>query len=116
MTFATATIQGFVNWKGKVERTPQGRDVINLLVSVPEKRKENTSTTYKLSIWDKQALSCLNFISTNQLITATGQVSLETFKEKSLIRMDFASILDYGKPLTDKEPEATPATKTKSRK
>ena len=115
MTFATATIQGFVNWKGTLEKTPQGRDVINLLLSVPEKRETKTSTTYKLSIWDKQAHSALNFIFNKQLITATGQVSLETYEGKSQIRMDFASILDYGKSQEDNQPEAKPAAK-KTRK
>ena len=103
MTFATATIQGFVNWKSSLEQTPNGRNVVNLLVSVPDKRDKEKSTSYKISVWDKQAASVLEFIQKGQLITAQGSISFETFNpQKPIIRMDFASILDYGK-----QPDAT---------
>ena len=68
-----------------------------MIVSVPDKKKE-TSTSYKISIWDKQAGYALEYISVKQLITAQGQLSLEHYPSKdTILRLDFASILDYGK-------------------
>ncbi len=101
MTFSTATIQGYVNWVSDLTQTPSGKNVVNLLVSVPDKRnKENnetTGTTFKLSVWNEQAGNVLKYIKKNQIITASGQISIENFNQKNpLIRMDFASILDYG--------------------
>lgn len=97
MSFATATIQGFVTWKSSLQQTPSGRNVVNMIVSVPDKKKE-TSTSYKISIWDKQAGYALEYISVKQLITAQGQLSLEHYPSKdTILRLDFASILDYGR-------------------
>lgn len=42
--------------------TPSGRAVVNILVSVPDKQQVGVSTSYKLSVWDKQALSALQYI------------------------------------------------------
>ena len=96
MSFATATIQGFVTWKSTLLQTPSGRNVVNLLVSVPDKKKE-TSTSYKLSIWDTQVGSVLEYVKKGQLITATGNLSLEHYQTKNpILRLDFASIADYG--------------------
>ena len=55
MTFATGTIQGYVTWISNLTQTPTGRNVVNLLVSVPDKKNKEVSSTYKLSIWDNQA-------------------------------------------------------------
>lgn len=97
MSFATATIQGFVTWKSPLQQTPSGRNVVNMIVSVPDKKKE-TSTSYKLSVWDQQAGYALEYISVKQLITAQGQLSLEHYPSKdTILRLDFASILDYGR-------------------
>lgn len=98
MSFATATIQGYVTWIGKQTQTPSGRNVINLLVAVPDKKKE-TSSTYKLSIWDAQSANVLQYIKIKQVITAQGALSIEHYPTKdTIMRLDFASILDYGVP------------------
>lgn len=106
MSFATAVIQGYVTWIG--DRNPAGatgRTVINLLVSVPTRTK-GIATTYKLSIWDIQIDNVLKYIRKNQLITAQGTIGLETYGDKPMIRLDFASILDYGIiAITDKVSE-----------
>jgi len=106
MSFATAVIQGYVTWIG--DRNPAGatgRSVINLLVSVPTRTK-GVSTTYKLSVWDIQIDNVLKYIRKNQLITAQGTIGLETYGDKPMIRLDFASILDYGLlAITDKVSE-----------
>jgi hypothetical protein len=106
MSFATATIQGYVTWIG--DRNPAGatgRSVINLYVSVPTRTK-GVSTTYKLSVWDIQIDNVLKYIRKNQLITAQGTIGLETYGDKPMIRLDFASILDYGLlAITDKVSE-----------
>ena len=97
MSFATATIQGYVTWKSSLQQTPSGRNVVNLLVSVPDKKKE-TSTTYKLSVWDNQVGNVLEYIKVKQLITAQGALSLEHYQTKdTILRLDFATILDYGR-------------------
>lgn len=103
MTFATATIQGYVNWIGELQQTPKGRNVVNLLVSVPNKQQPEQSTTYQLSVWDNQAGSVLKYISPKQIITATGQLKVSSYVDKNgeyknVCRLDFASILDYGVP------------------
>ena len=95
MSFATATIQGYVTWIGELKQTPAGRFVVNLMVSVPDKTKTK-STTYKLSVWDLQTGSVLKYLKKNQLITAQGALGLETYGDNPMIRLDFASILNYG--------------------
>lgn len=103
MSFATATIQGYITWIGNLQQTPSGRNVVNLLVSVPYKKKEG-ATTYKVSIWDGQAGSVLKWLKPRQLITAQGQLSVEEYKgknENTMLRLDFASILDYGVPISE---------------
>jgi hypothetical protein len=95
MSFATATIQGYVTWIGKMKQTPTGRFVVNLLVAVPDKTKTK-STTYKLSVWDLQTGSVLKYLKKNQLVTAQGTLGLETYGDKPMIRLDFVSILNYG--------------------
>jgi hypothetical protein len=95
MSFATATIQGYVTWIGKMQQTPTGRFVVNLLVAVPDKTKTK-STTYKLSVWDLQTGSVLKYLKKNQLVTAQGTLGLETYGDKPMIRLDFVSILNYG--------------------
>lgn len=95
MSFATATIQGYVTWIGELKQTPTGRFVVNLMVSVPDKTKTK-STTYKLSVWDLQTGSVLKYLKKNQLVTAQGALGLETYGDKPMIRLDFASILNYG--------------------
>lgn len=95
MSFATATIQGYVTWIGDLKMTPSGRNVVNLMVAVPDKTKTK-STTYKLSVWDLQVGSVLKYIQKNQLITAQGSLGLETYGDNPMIRLDFASILNYG--------------------
>lgn len=95
MSFATATIQGYVTWIGEMKQTPTGRFVVNLLVAVPDKTKTK-STTYKLSVWDLQTGSVLKYLKKNQLITAQGTLGLETYGDKPMIRLDFVSILNYG--------------------
>jgi hypothetical protein len=109
MTFATGTIQGYVTWVGNLTQTPNGRNVVNLLVSVPDKKNKEISSTYKLSIWDNQAGNVLKYIQPRQLITAQGQLSIEHFIGKSgnnLLRLDFATILDYGKTPEEKPQES----------
>jgi hypothetical protein len=95
MSFATATIQGYVTWIGEMKQTPTGRFVVNLLVAVPDKTKTK-STTYKLSVWDLQTGSVLKYLKKNQLVTAQGTLGLETYGDKPMIRLDFVSILNYG--------------------
>ncbi len=96
MSFATATIQGQVTWIGEMKQTPTGRFVVNLLVIVWDKKKIK-NTTYKLSIWDLQTGSVLKYIKKDQIITAQGTLGLETYGDKPpIIRLDFASILNYG--------------------
>lgn len=96
MSFATATIQGYVTWIGKQTQTPSGRNVINLLVAVPDKKKE-TSSTYKLSVWDAQSANVLQYIKVKQKITAQGALSIEHYPSTNIVmRLDFASILEYG--------------------
>jgi len=95
MSFATATIQGYVTWIGKMNQTPTGRFVVNILVAVPDKTKTK-STTYKLSVWDLQTGSVLKYLKKNQLVTAQGTLGLETYGDKPMIRLDFVSILNYG--------------------
>lgn len=102
MSFATATIQGYVTWIGDLQQTPSGRNVVNMLVSVPDRKKES-STTYKLSVWDAQTGNVLKYIKVKQLITAQGAVSLENYVGKggTILRLDFANILDYGAPVNE---------------
>ena len=108
MTFSTATIQGYVNYK-KASTTPQGRSVVNMLIVVPNKRQNGTTTnTYKVSVWDNQALSAAEYIDANrkQIITVNGTLMLDEYsvenpnpksgKIEPMMRLDFASILDYG--------------------
>ena len=108
MTFSTATIQGYVNYK-KASTTPQGRSVVNMLIVVPNKRQNGTTTnTYKVSVWDNQALSAAEYIDANrkQIITVSGTLMLDEYsvenpnpksgKIEPMMRLDFASILDYG--------------------
>ena len=95
MSFATATIQGYVTWIGELKQTPSGRFVVNLMVAVPDKTKTK-STTYKLSVWDLQTGSVLKYLKKNQLVTAQGALGLETYGDNPMIRLDFASILNYG--------------------
>lgn len=101
MTFSTATIQGYVTFK-KSSTTPQGRAVVNMLLSVPNKRQNGTTAdTYKVSVWDNQALAAAEYISAEnkQIITCSGQLKLDEYsveKGKPMMRLDFASILDYG--------------------
>ena len=101
MTFSTATIQGSVTFK-KSSTTPQGRAVVNMLLSVPNKRQNGTTAdTYKVSVWDNQALAAAEYISAEnkQIITCSGQLKLDEYsveQGKPMMRLDFASILDYG--------------------
>lgn len=108
MTFSTATIQGYVNYK-KASTTPQGRSVVNMLIVVPNKRQNGTTTnTYKVSVWDNQALAAAEYIDANrkQIITVNGTLMLDEYsvenpnpksgKIEPMMRLDFASILDYG--------------------
>ena len=114
MTFATATIQGFVTFK-KSSTTPSGRSVVNMYIAVPSKRDNmTTSDTYKVSVWDNQALAAAEYISAErkQLVTFSGSLKLDGYsveQGKPMMRLDFASILDYGnskpvnEPLSDKQ-------------
>ena len=101
MTFSTATIQGYVTYK-KASTTPQGRSVVNMLLSVPNKRQNGTTAdTYKVSVWDSQALAAAEYISAErkQIITCSGTLRLDEYsvqQGKPMMRLDFASILDYG--------------------
>ena len=105
MTFSTATIQGYVNYK-KASTTPQGRSVVNMLIVVPNKRQNGTTTnTYKVSVWDNQALAAAEYIDANrkQIITVNGTLMLDEYsvenpnpksgKIEPMMRLDFASIL-----------------------
>ena len=101
MTFSTATIQGYVTFK-RSSTTPQGRAVVNMLLSVPNKRQNGTTAdTYKVSVWDNQALAAAEYISAErkQIITCSGTLRLDEYsveQGKPMMRLDFASILDYG--------------------
>jgi len=101
MTFSTATIQGYVTYK-KASTTPNGRSVVNMLLSVPNKRQNGTTAdTYKVSVWDSQALAAAEYISAErkQIITCSGTLRLDEYsveQGKPMMRLDFASILDYG--------------------
>ena len=112
MTFSTATVQGYVTYK-KSSTTPNGRSVVNMLLSVPNKRQNGTTAdTYKVSVWDSQALAAAEYISAErkQVITCSGTLRLDEYsveQGKPMMRLDFASILDYGNtkqetPLSDK--------------
>jgi len=108
MTFATATIQGYVTFK-KSSTTPSGRSVVNMYIAVPNKREnQTTSDTYRVSVWDNQALSAAEYISAErkQLVTFSGSLKLDEYsveQGKPMMRLDFASILDYGnsKPVNE---------------
>ena len=113
MTFSTATVQGYVTYK-KSSTTPNGRSVVNMLLSVPNKRQNGTTAdTYKVSVWDSQALAAAEYISAErkQVITCSGTLRLDEYsveQGKPMMRLDFASILDYGNtkqetPLSDKQ-------------
>lgn len=101
MTFSTATIQGYVTYM-KTSTTPNNRAVVNMLLSVPNKRQNGTTAdTYKVSVWDNQALSAAQYISAErkQIITCSGTLRLDEYSVKQgkpMMRLDFASILDYG--------------------
>lgn len=101
MTFSTATIQGYVTYM-KTSTTPNNRAVVNMLLSVPNKRQNGTTAdTYKVSVWDSQALSAAQYISAErkQIITCSGTLRLDEYsveQGKPMMRLDFASILDYG--------------------
>jgi hypothetical protein len=105
MTFSTATIQGYVTYM-KSSTTPKNRAVVNILLSVPNKRENGlTADTYKISVWDSQALSAAQYISAErkQIITVSGTLSLDSYsvtQGKPMMRLDFASILDYGNAKT----------------
>lgn len=103
MTFATATIQGYVTYlKGDTTKSTK-RAVVNMLIAVPNKRENmTTSDTYKVSVWDNQALAALEYIKAErkQIITVSGILRLDEYsvaQGKPIMRLDFASILDYGK-------------------
>lgn len=101
MTFSTATIQGYVTYM-KSSETPGKRVVMNMLVSVPDKRENQTrADTYKVSVWDAQAIAAAQYISAErkQVITISGTLRLDEYsvqQGKPMMRLDFASILDYG--------------------
>jgi len=111
MNFATGTICGKVNWIGEMKLTPTGRPVVNLLVVVWDKKIKTKSTTYKLSVWDLQVGTVLKYVKKDQIITAQGTLSLETYGDKPIIRLDFVSILDYGHPPEEKIKKATTTIK-----
>jgi len=73
-----------------------------MLLSVPNKRQNGTTAdTYKVSVWDSQALSAAQYISAErkQIITCSGTLRLDEYsveQGKPMMRLDFASILDYG--------------------
>ena len=75
---------------------------MNMLLSVPNKRQNGTTAdTYKVSVWDNQALAAAEYISAEnkQIITCSGQLKLDEYsveQGKPMMRLDFASILDYG--------------------
>lgn len=102
MTFATATVQGYVTYLKSDLTKNTKRSVVNMLIAVPNK-KENmtTSDTYKVSVWDAQAHSALQYINParKQIITVSGILRLDEYsvsQGKPMMRLDFASILDYG--------------------
>lgn len=105
MTFSTATIQGYVTFM-KSSVTPKNRSVVNMLLSVPNKRENGlTADTYKVSVWDAQALAAAQYISAErkQIITCSGTLTLDEYSVKQgkpMMRLDFASILDYGNAKT----------------
>lgn len=85
-----------------------------MLLSVPNKRQNGTTAdTYKVSVWDSQALAAAEYISAErkQIITCSGTLRLDEYsveQGKPMMRLDFASILDYGNtkqetPLSDKQ-------------
>ena len=86
----------------KTSTTPNNRAVVNMLLSVPNKRQNGTTAdTYKVSVWDSQALSAAQYISAErkQIITCSGTLRLDEYsveQGKPMMRLDFASILDYG--------------------
>ena len=103
MTIATATVQGYVTYLKSDLTKNTKRSVVNMLIAVPNK-KENmtTSDTYKVSVWDAQAHSALQYINParKQIITVSGILRLDEYsvsQGKPMMRLDFASILDYGK-------------------
>ena len=113
MTFSHATICGYVNWMGS-STTPSGRAVVNILVSVPDKQQVGVSTSYKLSVWDKQALSALQYIKKSQKITASGQLKIDEYafkKGDAILKLDFASILDYGMTVVEEGEDFKKITK-----
>ena len=80
-----------------------------MLIAVPNKRQNGTTTnTYKVSVWDNQALAAAEYIDANrkQIITVNGTLMLDEYsvenpnpksgKIEPMMRLDFASILDYG--------------------
>ena len=77
-----------------------------MLLSVPNKRENGLSAdTYKVSVWDAQALSAAQYISAErkQIITVSGTLTLDSYsveQGKPMMRLDFASILDYGNAKT----------------
>jgi len=108
MTFATATVQGYVTYLKSDLTKNTKRSVVNMLIAVPNK-KENmtTSDTYKVSVWDAQAHSALQYINParKQIITVSGILRLDEYSVSQgnhMMRLDFASILDYRKT-TDAE-------------
>jgi len=86
----------------KTSTTPNNRAVVNMLLSVPNKRQNGTTAdTYKVSVWDSQALAAAQYISAErkQIITCSGTLRLDEYsveQGKPMMRLDFASILDYG--------------------
>jgi hypothetical protein len=101
MTFATATIQGYVNWIGVAPNKTE-RSLVVILMSVPG-RKGEEPTSYKVSTWDKQATLAAQYIRKGQIISVSGKLALEKYQshkqEFPFIRIDFATILDYGTPI-----------------
>jgi len=98
MTFSTCTIQGYVGYIGEAKQIPDSkRVVLNILVNVPNKRnkEEKEYQTYKVSVWDKQALSGTQYLKKGQVITVQGQLTIDKYEPK-MLRLDFANILDYG--------------------
>ena len=115
MTFATATIQGFVNWRSsEPEISKSGRKVMNLIIGVPDKKQENNTTSFRISVWDNQAEAAHKYIQKNQVITASGALRETEYTNKDgvvmkMLRLDFATILDYGAQRTSKEEEIAEA-------
>ena len=79
-----------------------------MYIAVPDKRKNGTfSNTYKVSVWDNQAVAAAQYIKQErkQLVTVSGQLKLDEYScthpnkdgvIEPMMRLDFASILDYG--------------------